>query len=83
MPQTTPEGDFHVVRKRKFRSVGTKNIRYHTHFEVYCNNVPFLKGSGQALSKREAQWIADILNKRFKRMCNHRDPVAEKKKAAA
>jgi len=83
MATKTPEGDFHVVRKRRFRSVGTEQIRYHTHFEVYCCNVPFLKGSGQALSKREAQWIADILNKRFERMCRHKDPVAEKKKAAA
>lgn len=78
MPQL--EGDFHVVRRRKFfrRPSGNVVLRAYD-YQVYCNNVPFLKGAGKNLSRREAQWITDILNKRFTRVHKYN----KVKKAAA
>jgi hypothetical protein len=64
-----PDGDFHVVRKRHFVQAKDKPAKLvTTSYQVYCNNVPFLKGAGKALSRREAEWLRDILNKRFKRI---------------
>jgi len=48
-------GAFHVVCKRH-----NDVIRG---YEVYCNNIPYIKGSLQALSRREARWVADKLNR--------------------
>lgn len=70
MPRAKPEGegDFHVVRKRHFVRRGSKDVGLNARFFVYCNNVPFVQGAGKPLSRREAQWLAGILNERFKRI---------------
>lgn len=60
------EGDFHVVARHVYGH-DDKIVRGKTRHEIYCNNVPFLKGSGKPLSHREAEWIAGILNERCKR----------------
>lgn len=46
---------FHVVRRHR----GRQPLGY----EVYCNNVPYIKGSSQPLGRREARWIAEKLNR--------------------
>lgn len=47
-------GAFHVVCMRHNNVIRG--------YEVYCNNVPYIKGSSQPLSRREARWVADKLN---------------------
>ena len=81
MPRAKPEGegDFHVVRKRHFVQKGSALRGMRTEFFVYCNNVPFLKGHSTPLSRREAQWIAGILNER----CKRARPYSKDKKVAA
>lgn len=76
MPDKKVGGDFHVVRKRQFtRTKAGRSILRMKSCEIYCNNVPFLRGSGKPLSLREAKWLRDILNERFARCCKHRDPT--------
>jgi hypothetical protein len=47
-------GAFHVVRKSHNDVIQG--------YEVYCNNIPFHKGSKTPLRQREARWIAEKLN---------------------
>jgi hypothetical protein len=47
-------GAFHVVCKRHNNVIQG--------YEVYCNNVPYIKGSLKPLGMREARWVSEKLN---------------------
>lgn len=59
MPKPKADNSFHVVRHRK--EVDGKLVTQT--YSIYCNNVPYLKPArGQKLGRREAHWIAGLLN---------------------
>ena len=47
-------GAFHVVQKRHNGVIQG--------YEVYCNNIPYIRGSKALLTRREARWVAEKLN---------------------